>query len=103
MDNNRNLLIIWAGMLCLTLVTLFSFAFFTHAYSQVIPSNNTQNTSPNNRTSVMIVLGHGVANYTLSDFLPSLASDKCPLTAHLIDNNNNTRPISAKPVTICYF
>jgi hypothetical protein len=101
--DNKNLIIIWAMALGLTMIALFSVSFITHIYSQIKPENNTQSTSPNNRTSILLIMNHGKVNYTISDFLPAFIQNgtKCPLTAHLIDNNNITK--EAQPIAICYF
>lgn len=104
MVNNKDLLLVWAISLIALMFTLYSIACLTHALAQIFPKNNTQSTSPNNRTSIMVVINHGIGNFTLSDFLPTFITNRCPLTAHLIDNNNlkNSSVIAAKPVMICY-
>jgi hypothetical protein len=110
----RNKLLIWLAITTISIFIVIYIAANTQqqlsditnkAQGQIFPKNNTQSTSPNNRTSIMVIINHGAANYTISDFIPTLIPNKCPMTAHIIDNNNASlgdNIIPAKPVIICY-
>jgi hypothetical protein len=81
------------------------------AYAQqLIPKENNQSTSPNNKTAVEIITNHGEGNFTISDFMSTMMESKCPLIGHMIDNNNNTGmhnlsdniTTQSKPIIVCY-
>jgi hypothetical protein len=83
---------------------------YSNAHGQLISKENTQSTSPNNKTAIEIITNHGEGNYTISDLMSTIMEGKCPLIGHMIDNNNHTGMTNltdtiqtkAKPIIVCY-
>jgi hypothetical protein len=94
------------------IIALFAISIIIHSetQAQLIPKENTQSTSPNNKTAIEIITNHGAGNYTISDFMSTMMEGKCPLTGHMIDNNNYTGisnltydiQTKSKPIIVCY-
>jgi hypothetical protein len=95
------------------IIALFLVSTIIHSETQaqqLISKQNTQSTSPNNKTAVEIITNHGEGNYTISDLMSTMMEGKCPLTGHMIDNNNHTGMTNltdtiqtkSKPVVVCY-
>jgi hypothetical protein len=93
-------------------IALFAISVIIHSetQAQLILKENNQSTSPNNKTAVEIITNHGEGNFTISDFMSTMMESKCPLTGHMIDNNNHTGTSNltdniqteSRPVIVCY-
>jgi hypothetical protein len=94
-------------------IALFLVSTIIHSETQaqqLISKVNTQSTSPNNKTAIEVITNHGSGNYTISDLMSTMMESKCPLTGHMIDNNNYTGmtnitddiQTNSRPIIVCY-